>query len=72
MSVFQNVGLLLLGVVIGHLFPHTWSIITTRSKSSNKQFPTHPQPIPLSAELNRRVLDMRNWFGLGPFCAIIP
>ena len=58
MSVIENVGLLLLGVVLGHLFPHILSIIMTRSKSSNKQFPAHPQPIPLSAELNRRILDI--------------
>ena len=72
MSVIENIGLLLLGVVLGHLFPHILSIIMTRSKSSNKQFPAHPQPIPLSAELNRRILDMRNWFWVGTFCAIIP
>lgn len=72
MSIFQTLALLFTGLVIGHLIPHILPMVMTRSKSSNNQFPSHPQPIPLSANLNKRILEMRNWFWAGTICAAIP
>ena len=72
MTIVQNLCLLFAGSIIGHLIPHILPIVMTRSKSSNRQFPSHPQPIPLSANLNKRILEMRNWFWAGTICALIP
>ena len=52
MSVIENVGLLLSSMVLGPSFPsHIVYNNDVKSKSSNKQFPAHPQPIPLLLNL---------------------
>jgi hypothetical protein len=61
-----------IGFVFAHIVVRVPMLTFPRMKSWNDQFTPHPEPIFVDGELLRRVLDMRNFYWLALFFAIIP
>jgi len=72
MSFLSAVGFFVLGGSIGHVLPRFPTLLMSRTRGFNTNFPKHPEAIPLSPYLTQRVLHMRMFYWMGLIVVLFP
>ena len=72
MSLLAQTSLFVFGAFIGHVLPRFPVLLMSRGRGFNVHFPPHPDPIPLGAHLNQRILHLRTFYWLSLVVVLVP